>query len=61
MGDQVWDENMNREGVVTDVKAGVSILRPLTSWFGTWTAPGNKGLTETLSREERLKQRREGP
>jgi len=60
VGDQVHDTDADREGIVTDVKSGTYILRPLhTHWAGTWTAPSDENLTLTLSREERLKRRRE--
>ncbi|MCT9077890.1 hypothetical protein [Streptomyces fulvoviolaceus] len=59
VGDQVHDANADREGIVTDVKGGTYVLRPVYMWSGTWTAPSDKGLEVTVSREERLRLRRE--
>ncbi|MGW3291482.1 hypothetical protein ACWDR3_43325 [Streptomyces sp. NPDC001002] len=60
VGDQVHDGDVDREGIVTDVKSGTYILRPVhTFWAGTWTAPSDEKLEVTLSREERLRRRRE--
>ncbi|WP_199821138.1 hypothetical protein [Streptomyces fulvoviolaceus] len=39
VGDQVHDANADREGIVTDVKGGTYVLRPVYMWSGTWTAP----------------------
>ncbi|WP_430376675.1 hypothetical protein [Streptomyces sp. B1-3] len=59
VGDTVYDPNAEREGVITDVKDGVYVLRPVHTWAGTWTAPVNAELEITLSREERIRRRRE--
>lgn len=61
VGDRVYDPHADREGIITDVKGGVYILRPPSTWAGTWTAHDPAQLKVTLSREERLKQRRDQP
>ncbi|WP_328673147.1 hypothetical protein [Streptomyces sp. NBC_00328] len=59
VGDQVWDEDAEKEGVVTDVKAGTYIIREVYAWARTWTAPGPEHLKIMVTREERLRQRQE--
>ncbi|MFF9210501.1 MULTISPECIES: hypothetical protein [unclassified Streptomyces] len=60
VGDQVHDANADREGVITDVKNGLYILRPVHRYWGeTWTAADPEKLTITMSRQERLQNRRE--
>ncbi|MFD0210794.1 hypothetical protein ACFVH9_17075 [Streptomyces hirsutus] len=60
VGDQVHDANADKEGVVTDVKNGTYILRPVHSYWGqTWTASDAEVLTITVSRLERIKRERE--
>ncbi|MEU6449577.1 hypothetical protein [Streptomyces sp. NPDC046979] len=59
VGDQVFDEMAGKEGVVTDVKGGLFILREVYAWALTWTAEDSEKLTVTVPREERLKRRRE--
>ncbi|MFD6293777.1 hypothetical protein ACFWFU_02930 [Streptomyces sp. NPDC060235] len=59
VGDQVWDADAEKEGVVTDVKAGTFVLREVYSWTLTWTAPSYERLKVTVPRAERLRQRQE--
>ncbi|MFJ3665092.1 hypothetical protein ACIPSE_01410 [Streptomyces sp. NPDC090106] len=59
VGDQVHDSNAGREGIVTDIRAGTYVLRPLHSWTDLWTAPDVGCLEITVSREERLRRREE--
>lgn len=59
VGDQVWDEVANKEGIVSDVKGQTFILREVYAWALTWTALGNEHLTVTVTREERLRRRQE--
>jgi hypothetical protein len=59
VGDQVWDEDAEKEGVVTDVKAGTYVIREVYAWARTWTAPSSERLRVTVSRLERLKQRQD--
>ncbi|WP_405971382.1 hypothetical protein OG496_16425 [Streptomyces sp. NBC_00988] len=60
VGDQVYDADAGREGIVTDVTGdGTYVLGPVHMWTGTWTAPGDEELEVTLSREERNRQHRE--
>ncbi|MFL6110280.1 MAG: hypothetical protein ACJ786_02855 [Catenulispora sp.] len=59
VGDTVYDPAADREGIVTDVKGGVYVLRPVHTWAGTWTAPDPDKLEVTLTREERLRRREE--
>jgi hypothetical protein len=59
VGDQVYDGNAGKEGIVTDVKGGAYILRPVRPhWGETWTAANAEKLTVTVPRLERIK--REG-
>ncbi|GGV85689.1 hypothetical protein [Streptomyces griseoloalbus] len=60
VGDQVYDANADREGVISDVRNGTYILRPVHSYWGqTWTAPDPEKLTVTVPRKERIKRERE--
>ncbi|QWA20336.1 hypothetical protein [Streptomyces osmaniensis] len=59
VGDQVHDGIADREGIITDAKGGMYVLRPVFTWAGTWTAPDDKEMTLTLSREQRPRRRRE--
>ncbi|MFF3453726.1 hypothetical protein ACFYXH_05230 [Streptomyces sp. NPDC002730] len=47
MGDQVHDEAAGRDGIVTDVRGGTYVLRPLLG-PGEWTAENNEKLTVTV-------------
>lgn len=60
VGDQVHDGHANREGVITDVKKGTYVLRPLGRYSGgTWPASDPAQLTVTVPREERLREWRQ--
>ncbi|WP_406461147.1 hypothetical protein OH768_39755 [Streptomyces sp. NBC_01622] len=60
VGDQVYDADAGREGIVTDVTGdGTYVLGPVCMWTATWTAPSDEKLKVTLRREERNKQYRE--
>ncbi|MEW2166117.1 hypothetical protein AB0912_24410 [Streptomyces sp. NPDC007084] len=59
VGDQVFDEDAGKEGIVSDVKAGTFVIRELYARPLTWTAPGPERLRITVTREERIKQRQE--
>ncbi|MGW3153985.1 hypothetical protein [Streptomyces sp. NPDC001089] len=59
MGDQVWDEDADKEGIVSDVKGETFVLREVWTWALTWTAPSNDRLRITVPREERVRQRQE--
>jgi hypothetical protein len=59
VGDTVYDPNADRHGIVTDVKNGLYVLRPVDMWWGTWTARDPDKLEVTLTREERLRHREE--
>ncbi|MFD4261790.1 hypothetical protein ACFWR9_30265 [Streptomyces sp. NPDC058534] len=59
VGDQVYDAKAGKEGVVTDVKNGMYILREMYSWALTWTASDAELLSVTVSRKERIKRERE--
>ncbi|WP_432043771.1 hypothetical protein [Streptomyces cadmiisoli] len=56
VGDQVYDSNAEKEGVVTDVKNGTTyVLRPVRSpWGQHWTAPSADVLEVTVPRQERV-------
>ncbi|MDX3371094.1 hypothetical protein PV387_34715 [Streptomyces sp. ME02-6987-2C] len=56
VGDQVFDANAGKEGIVSDVRRdGTCILREVHSWALTWTAPDAEKLSVTVPRHERLK------
>ncbi|MEV5526223.1 hypothetical protein [Streptomyces prunicolor] len=60
VGDQVYDADAGREGIVTDVTGdGTYVLGPLHMWTAPWTAPNDKKLEVTLTREERNRKYRE--
>ena len=60
VGDQVYDGDAGRAGIVTDVRGdGTYVLGPLHMWTATWTADSDEKLEVVLSREERLKRQRE--
>lgn len=59
VGDQVWDDDAGREGIVTDVQGGMYIIGPVYMWAATWTATGDEKLEVVLSREERAERQRE--
>nr|WSY55856.1 hypothetical protein OG999_40790 [Streptomyces sp. NBC_00886] len=60
VGDQVYDADADRDGIVTDVTSdGTYVLGPIHMWTATWTAPSDEKLEVALSREERNKQHRE--
>ncbi|MGW2926436.1 hypothetical protein ACWC8S_16130 [Streptomyces fungicidicus] len=59
VGDQVYDSHTDREGVITDVRNGTYILRPLHGfWSPTWTAHSADGLEITVPRQEMAKRDR---
>jgi hypothetical protein len=53
VGDQVTDKATGREAVVTDVREGVYVLRPLRGPVVPWTAESDEQLTITAPREQR--------
>ncbi|MGR6973190.1 hypothetical protein ACU639_26990 [Streptomyces cynarae] len=60
VGDQVYDADAGKEGIVSDVKGdGTYILREVYSWALTWTIPSGENLTVTVPRRERVKKERE--
>ncbi|MEV0904972.1 hypothetical protein [Streptomyces hokutonensis] len=60
VGDQVYDADAGREGIVTDVMGdGTYVLGPIHMWTATWTAPSDEKLEVVLPRHERLKRHRE--
>lgn len=59
VGDQVYDSNADKEGVITDVKGETFILRPVHTWAHTWTAPCADVLEVTVPRLERVARERE--
>jgi hypothetical protein len=38
VGDQVYDADVGKEGIVTDVAGGTYVLCPVHVWAATWTA-----------------------
>ena len=59
VGDQVYDADAGKEGIVTDVQDGTYVMGPVYMWTATWTAASDEKLEVVLSREERNKQQRE--
>ncbi|MFJ4517439.1 hypothetical protein [Streptomyces sp. NPDC088816] len=60
VGDQVYDADTDREGIVSDVQRdGTYLLREVWAWALTWTAPNAEKLTVTVPRQERVKRSRE--
>jgi hypothetical protein len=55
VGDQVYDADADKEGVITDVRDGTTyVLRHLHGGGRTWTVPSAETLTVTVPREERV-------
>ncbi|MFF8884093.1 hypothetical protein [Streptomyces flaveolus] len=60
VGDQVFDANAGKEGIVSDVRRdGTYILREVYSWALTWTVPNAEKLSVTVPRHERVKREQE--
>ena len=60
VGDQVYDADADKEGIVHDVKRdGTYLLRDVWSWAITWTAPNAEKLTVTIPRRERVEKERD--
>ncbi|MER6853474.1 hypothetical protein AB0A81_40395 [Streptomyces flaveolus] len=60
VGDQVYDANAGKEGIVNDVRSdGTYILREVYSWALTWTTPDAERLSVTVPRHERVKREQE--
>ncbi|MFG1806202.1 hypothetical protein [Streptomyces sp. NPDC049040] len=53
LGDQVRDEVAERDGIVTDIRQGLFVLRPLYRSTEEWTADSDEQLTVTVPREDR--------
>jgi hypothetical protein len=53
VGDQVRDEVAGRKGIVTDVRQGRYVLRPVHGTEPEWTAESDRQLTVTVPRENR--------
>ncbi|MFI0899389.1 hypothetical protein [Streptomyces sp. NPDC020983] len=53
VGDQVTDKATGREAVITDIRQGVYVLRPVRGPVVTWTADSDEHLTLTAPREQR--------
>lgn len=59
VGDQVWDKEAGREGIVSDMRGdGAYLPREVHAWTVTWTALNADKLTVTVPREERIKKER---
>ncbi|WP_405823566.1 hypothetical protein OG241_43005 [Streptomyces sp. NBC_01390] len=54
VGDQVYDHAAVKSAVVTDVRDGTYLLRPLCGGGQVWTAPSDENLTVSVARPERL-------
>lgn len=53
VGDQVTDTTTGRKAVITDVRQGVYVLRPVRGPVLTWTATSDAHLTLAAPREQR--------
>ncbi|MBA5222207.1 hypothetical protein [Streptomyces griseoaurantiacus] len=53
IGDEVFDEDAQETGIVTDVRDGLYLLRPLGGGGPEWQAPRPDRLKVTVPREER--------
>jgi hypothetical protein len=53
VGDQVTDGAAGRAAIVTDVRQGLYVLRPLHGTATEWTADSDEQLTVTVPREDR--------
>ncbi|MFI0939123.1 hypothetical protein [Streptomyces sp. NPDC021020] len=51
VGDQVTDKSTGREGVITDIREGVYVLRPVRGPVSEWTAHSDEHLAVTTPRE----------
>jgi hypothetical protein len=52
VGDQIHDEDLDRDGIITDVRAGTYVLRPL--WGrGEWTNQDHERLTLIVALQDR--------
>lgn len=56
VGDKVRDEDAEREGIITDVRGGVYVLRPLYG-MGEWTSEDADRLTVVAPRQEPRRRR----
>ncbi|MFI0943607.1 hypothetical protein [Streptomyces sp. NPDC021020] len=52
VGDHVTDTTTGRQAVITDVRQGVYVLRPLRGPVLTWTAASAEHLALTAPREQ---------
>lgn len=52
IGDWVRDDSTGREGIVTDVRQGTYVLRPLHGSASEWTTDSDGQLTVTVPRED---------
>jgi hypothetical protein len=48
VGDQVFDEDAEREGIITDVSSGVYVLRPVAGGGPEWTNSERDRLRVTV-------------
>jgi hypothetical protein len=56
VGDQVRDEDADRDGIITDVRGGIYVLRPIYG-LGEWTNENADRLTVTVPRQEPRRRR----
>ncbi|WP_328981791.1 hypothetical protein OG258_20055 [Streptomyces mirabilis] len=54
IGDQVYDHEAERNGIITDVQGGTYVLRPLAGGGAEWTAPSDEKLSVSVPRPERI-------
>lgn len=54
VGDEVFDEDAQRTGIVHDVKSGVYELRPTVGGGPHWSNSNPDRLTVTVPREQRV-------
>ena len=52
VGDQIHDERTGRDGIVTDVRSGTYVLRPLYGGGTEWTTETSGDLTVVVPLED---------
>ncbi|GAA3873286.1 hypothetical protein GCM10023084_27820 [Streptomyces lacrimifluminis] len=52
VGDQVYDHGAGKGAIVTDVRDGTYLLRPLCGGGQAWTVPSDENLSVSVPRPE---------
>ncbi len=53
VGDQVYDHGAGKGAIVTDVRDGTYLLRPLCGGGQAWAVPSDENLSVSVPRSER--------